>query len=89
MHQCGAKVIIKRFETKFIPLSNIKDFNLDYIRLARDYTCGISKDYSKQSFIQSISELAILLNIKIFAENVEDDSDFEFVKEHKLYAASR
>ncbi len=89
MHQCGAKVIIKRFETKFIPLSNIKDFNLDYIRLARDYTCGICKDYSKQSFVQSISELATLLNIKVLAENVEDDSDFEFVKEHNLYAASR
>lgn len=56
IHQCGAKVIIKRFETKFIPLSNLKEFNLDYIRLARDYTCDINSDYSKQSFVESISE---------------------------------
>ena len=89
MHQCGAKVIIKRFETKFIPLGNLKDFNLDYIRLARDYTCDINKDYSKQSFIESISELATLLNIKVFAENVKDDEDMEFVKKYNLYAASR
>jgi EAL domain-containing protein (putative c-di-GMP-specific phosphodiesterase class I) len=89
MHQCGAKVIIKRFETKFIPLGNLKDFNLDYIRLARDYTCDINKDYSKQSFIESISELATLLNIKVFAENVKDDEDMEFVKRYNLYAASR
>ena len=89
MHKCGAKVIIKRFETKFIPLGNLKDFNLDYIRLARDYTCDINKDYSKQSFIESISELATLLNIKVFAENVKDDEDMEFLKKYNLYAVSR
>ena len=65
------KVIIKRFETKFIPLNNLKDFNLDYIRLARDYTCDINSDYSKQSFVESISELANLINIKVVAENVQ------------------
>ncbi len=89
MHQCGAKIIIKRFETKFIPLNNIKDFNLDYIRLARDYTSEISNDYSKQSFVESISELATLLNIKLLAENVQKDEDLAFIKKHNLYAASR
>jgi EAL domain-containing protein (putative c-di-GMP-specific phosphodiesterase class I) len=89
IHKCGAKIIIKRFETKFIPLGNLKDFNLDYIRLARDYTCDISKDYSKQSFIESISELASLLNIKVLAENVKDDEDLEFLKKYNLYAVSR
>jgi EAL domain-containing protein (putative c-di-GMP-specific phosphodiesterase class I)/methyl-accepting chemotaxis protein len=89
VHKCGAKIIIKRFESKFIPLGNLKDFNLDYIRLARDYTCDISKDYSKQSFIESISELASLLNIKVLAENVKDDEDLEFLKKYNLYAVSR
>ncbi len=89
IHKCGAKIIIKRFETKFIPLGNLKDFNLDYIRLARDYTCDISKDYSKDSFIESISDLAVLLNIKVFAENVKEDEDLKFLEKHNLYAVSR
>ena len=89
MHQCGAKIIIKRFETKFIALNNLKDFNLDYIRLARDYTCNICVDQSKQGFVESISELATLLNIKIFVENVQDNNDFDFIQKHNLYAASR
>ena len=89
MHQCGAKIIIKRFETKFIPLNNIKDFNLDYIRLARDYTNDICHDYSKQNFVESICELANLLNIKVFAENVQKDEDLEYIKNYGLYAASR
>ncbi len=89
IHNCGAKIIIKRFETKFIPLTNLKDFNLNYIRLARDYTCDINRDYSKQSFIESISELATLLNIKVLAENVKNDEDIEFLKKYNLYAVSR
>ena len=89
MHKCGAKIIIKRFETKFIALNDLKDFNLDYIRLARDYTNNISNDYSKQACVESISELGTLLNIKVFAENVQDDQDLEFIKKHHLYAASR
>lgn len=89
MHQCGAKIIIKRFESKFIPLNNIKDFNLDYIRLAREYTNNVTNDSSKQSFIEAIVELSNLLNIKVFAENVQEDEDIETIKKLKVYGASR
>jgi EAL domain-containing protein (putative c-di-GMP-specific phosphodiesterase class I)/methyl-accepting chemotaxis protein len=89
MHQCGAKIIIKRFESKFIPLNNIKDFNLDYIRLAREYTHNISNDASKQSFVEAIVELTHLLNIKLFAENVQEDEDLETIKKLGVYGASR
>ena len=89
IHKCGAKIIIKRFESKFIPLNNIKDFNLDYIRLARNYTSNICNDSSKQSFVESIQELSTLLNIKVLAENVEDQEDLEIIKKFKLYGASR
>jgi EAL domain-containing protein (putative c-di-GMP-specific phosphodiesterase class I) len=89
IHEAGAKIIIKRFETKFIPLDHIKNFNLDYIRLARDYTNGIANDSTKKGFVESMQELSTLLNIKLLAENVKDDEDFEVVKRLKLYGASR
>ena len=89
IHKCGAKIIIKRFESKFIPLDNIKDFNLDYIRLARDYTSNICNDNSKENFVESIQELSTLLNIKVFAENVKEDDDLEMIKGFNLYGASR
>lgn len=89
IHKCKAKIIIKRFETKFIALDNIKDFNLDYIRLARDYTNNICNDHSKQSFVEAITELSSLLNIKVFAENVKEDDDLQTVKKFNLYGASR
>jgi len=89
IHHVGSKIIIKRFETKFIPLDNIKGFNLDYIRLARDYTNDISQDSSKEGFVEALQELSSLLNIKVFAENIKSDDDYEYVKRLNLYGASR
>lgn len=89
IHNSGAKIIIKRFESRFISTDNLKEFNLDYIRLARDYTSNILEDNSKKEFIGSISELGHLLNINVIAENVKDDSDLEIIKEIGIYGASR
>ncbi|MEA3498605.1 MAG: SiaB family protein kinase [Campylobacterota bacterium] len=87
IHQNGSKIILKRFETKFIPLDTLKELNLDYIRLAKDYTGDISSDPSKQSFVESICELSKLLNIKVFSENAKDDDDFNRLKELGIYGA--
>ncbi|PIF04929.1 MAG: GGDEF domain-containing protein [Arcobacter sp.] len=89
IHSAGAKILIKRFETRFIPLDNIKDFNLDYIRLARDYTEDIGKNPSKKGFLEAIHELSILLTIRVFAENVKNDEDYELLKKIGIYGASR
>ncbi len=88
LHDNGGKIILKRFETKFIPLDNLKDLNLDYIRLAKNHTNGISSDKNKQSFIESISELCKLLNIKVFTEDVDDEDDFETLKGLGIFGAS-
>ncbi|NOQ30745.1 MAG: EAL domain-containing protein [Helicobacteraceae bacterium] len=88
VHDNGAKVILKRFETKFIPLDSLKELNLDYIRLAREYTNDISSDRSKQSFVESICELSKLLNIKVFSEDAKDESDFNKLRELGIYGAS-
>ncbi|QKF81255.1 EAL domain-containing protein [Halarcobacter ebronensis] len=88
IHSCNSKVIIKRFESKFISTEDLKEFNLDYIRLARDYTDEIHKEKSKIDFVESINELANLLNIKVCAEGVKSDKDYETIKELKLFASS-
>ena len=85
----GAKIIIKRYETRFISLNDIKELKLDYLRLAREYTNDICIDFSKQSFIESIAEISNLINIKVLAENVKKDEDFNYIKDINLFAASR
>ncbi len=88
-HSAGAKVMLKRYESQFIPIENIKNFNLDYLRLAREYTSGISKDRNKKLFVESIKDIGDLLNIKIFAESVPSDNDYNTLKELNLFGASK
>ena len=88
IHNNGAKVIIKRFESKFITTEDLKEFNLDYIRLARDYTEEMDRDRSKRDFVESINELGNLLNIKVCAESIKSEKDMKTIKELRLFAAS-
>lgn len=89
IHEVGAKVIIKRFESKFIPLDSLKTLNIDYIRLAREYTHNIHKDIGKKTFVESMQEISNLINIKVFAENVKNEEDFSCIRQLNLYAASK
>ncbi len=84
VHRLGAKVMIKRFESHSIALDVLKDLDLDYIRLARDYTQGVSRDSDKQAFVEGIQELADLLRIKILAERTEDE-DTQFLRSLGLF----
>jgi EAL domain-containing protein (putative c-di-GMP-specific phosphodiesterase class I) len=88
IHQGGAKIILKRFETKFIPLENIKDYKLDFIKLDKSYTIDILSNRSKQSFIESICELSKLINIKVFSEPVANSEEFNKLKGLGMYSSS-
>lgn len=88
-HRCGSQVILKRFESRFISLDAIKEYRLDYIRLARAYTEQISSDPEKRSWVEALKELGELLNIQIIAEAVETDADYQTVKDIGITAASR
>ena len=88
VHDIGAKIMMKRYESKFISLEHVKRFNLDYLRLAKELTAGISKDAGKQQFVEAMKEVGDLLDTKIIAEAVEDRDDFDMLKSIGIYGAS-
>jgi len=89
IHSYNSKVMVKRFEIKFISLDKLKEFKLDYIRLSRDFTSDISSNITQQTFVESICEISKLLNIKVFAESVKTDGDFEYLKSVGISGANR
>ena len=88
VHDIGAEIMLKRYESKFISLEQVKRFDLDYLRLARELTTGISKDAGKQQFVEAMKEVGDLLDTKIIAEAVEDRDDFDMLKSIGIYGAS-
>ncbi|MBV1788499.1 EAL domain-containing protein [Marinobacterium sp. D7] len=89
IHRNGARIILKRFESRFISMDDVKQFRLDYIRLARIYTENIGSDAEKRRLVEAMKELGELLNVNILAESVESEADYRAVREIGLTAASR
>ena len=81
VHQIGAKVMLKRYETEFISLEQVKKLKPDYLRLSRDLTNEISTNRSKRLFVETMKEVSDLLDVKVIAENVTSDADFGTIRE--------
>jgi len=85
----GSEIMIKRFETKFIAIENLKDINPNCIRLARDYTTDINCETHKQMLVDSIIQISKLYNIKVYAESVNNELDYNFVSNLGIDGASK
>ena len=81
--------MMKRYESQYITLEQVNHFNLDYLRLARELTAGISQDAGKQQFVEAMKEVSDLLDTKVIAEAVAGHDDFEALKSIGIYGASK
>lgn len=85
----GATVLLKRYSSDIIPVDMLRELYIDYIRLARDLTHNIRGNASKPDFLELIQEVSSLIEIKVLAESVEADDDFDIVKQAGLFGISR
>lgn len=88
VHRLGAKLMIKRYEPRFMELETLKDFNFHYIRLARNLTENLDGDQQKRRLITTMVETGNLLGTTILAENVTD-SDWNIIEDLGVHGASR
>ncbi|MFW5443684.1 MAG: LapD/MoxY N-terminal periplasmic domain-containing protein [Methylococcaceae bacterium] len=89
VHKLNARVIIKRFETQSMSPDVAKELKPDFIRLARDLGNGIATDGGKQVFVETMQEIAGLLDIQLLAENVKSENDYSCIKAIGIAGASR
>ena len=89
VHDMDAKIMMKRYESQLISLEQVKRFNLDFLRLARELTAGISQDPGKQQFVEAMKEVGDLLDTRVIAETVVDADDYELLKSIGIYGASK
>ena len=88
IHQLGSAVIIKRYDPTLLPIKALQGIKVDAIRLAKEQTLNIATELPKQQFVQALQELTLLLNIKLYAEDVITQADMQVLMELGVYAAS-
>ena len=89
INDMGATVLLKRYSPDIIDIEQLKTLNINYLRLARDLTTNIADDTNKTQFLDLISEVAALLDIKVLAEGVQSDDDLDIVKAKSIHGISR
>jgi len=85
----GAKTLLKRYSSDIIEIDLLKELHIDYIRLTRDLTNNIRSNSNKSDLLDIMHEVSNLLDIKVIAENVVNDDDFELVKKSGLFGIGR
>ncbi|CAK0751465.1 EAL domain-containing protein [Gammaproteobacteria bacterium] len=88
IHQQGAKILLKRFDTQLISIETLRYLKPDYIRLARDLTTDLHIESDKRKLVKAMKELGELLDIAIIAEDVRNERDLDIVREIGLLGAS-
>jgi len=88
VNSLGATVLLKRYSPDIIDIEQLKSLNINYLRLARDLTTNIADDPNKTQFLDLISEVVSLLDIKVLAEGVKSYADLDIVKAKSIYGTS-
>lgn len=70
-----ARVMIKRFDTKFIAVNELKNLKPDMIRLPLDYTTDMENNKDKMELVDSICTITNILGIDVFAESMNNEND--------------
>lgn len=89
IQKMGAHSLLKRYSSDVIPVNLLKDLHINYIRLARDLTTDIHSNISKPDLLDIIQEIAQLLEVRVLAESVQDEDDFQWLQQAGLFGISR
>ncbi|MCJ8326384.1 MAG: EAL domain-containing protein [Campylobacterales bacterium] len=89
INMIGSKFLIKRYKLDEYPLSELKGLDIDYIRMAKEYTDNFSNDTNKKHKVKSILIFAELNNIEVIADMVALDEDFDLLERLGTYAISK
>lgn len=89
IHRFGSKIILKRYSYGDFKLEDLKDLNLDFIRLQRDYTIGIAQDREKKHIVKNIIAFGESNEVFILGDSVKSDDDFNTLDLLGLYGTSR
>jgi EAL domain-containing protein (putative c-di-GMP-specific phosphodiesterase class I) len=76
----GVLIAIDDFGTKYSSLARIKQLPIDRIKMAMEFVHGISVSEKDEAIAKVIINLASNLGLKVIAEGVETESQFEFLK---------
>ena len=76
----GVKVTIEHFGAQLAGLRHLKNLKPDYLKIDGRFIRDIANESDNQLFVSSLISIAHGLNIKIIAETIESNEEYEWLK---------
>jgi diguanylate cyclase (GGDEF)-like protein len=79
----GVEISIDDFGTAYSSLSRLKQLPLNTLKIDKSFIMDLDNDPDDKTLVKTIITMAHNLNLKVVAEGVETESQYEFVKQHQ------
>ena len=74
LRRLGVRLALDDFGTGYSSLSHLRDFPIDFLKVAKPFVDGIESDGVGLTFVETILRLAVSLGIQAVAEGIEAGS---------------
>jgi EAL domain-containing protein (putative c-di-GMP-specific phosphodiesterase class I) len=81
LHGIGCEFALDDFGSGLGSFSSLKTLPVDYLKIDGAYTCNLSSDQINQEMVSAMIKLARTLEFRVIAEQVEQQEDFDWLRE--------
>ena len=83
LKELGCNVAIDDFGSGYSSLTYLRNFPTDYLKMDRGFVKGMLASDKNSAIIKTIIELGHILDLKVIAEGVENQSEFNVLKQYR------
>ena len=80
LSDAGIIIALDDFGTGYSSLTHLRDFPIDQIKIDKSFVFGLGKNAESPAIIKAVVDLAHTLGIKVLAEGIETEAQYEFLR---------
>jgi EAL domain-containing protein (putative c-di-GMP-specific phosphodiesterase class I) len=82
LREAGFRLAFDDFGTGYASLNLLRSFPITHIKIDKSFTRAIHSSATDQAIVVSLIDLALQLGLKVVAEGIQSQDDYEFLASH-------
>ena len=85
LHSKGSQIVMENFGTRLSSFQTLHQLKVDFIKMSGGYTRDIANHGDNRFFLQTVTDIAHGLGIKVIAEQVETEGEAKALEKTGIY----